>query len=216
MHIIQQKILDLSDRVNLANLTLREIGNQIGEPDQPQKIKHHLEQLFKKTFLKRVGKTITRVTNEPGDDFYFIPVLGAANCGQAVTFADEHIEGYLTVSPKILRGRFRPDHTFAVQAIGNSMNQAHLNGLSIEEGDYVVVDNEQRSLMDYNNKYVLSVISGMANIKRLKIDEQNQRIMLLSESTETYPPIYIHSEDFSDYMVNGLITDVIKSPATSV
>jgi SOS-response transcriptional repressor LexA len=112
----------------------------------------------------------------------------------------------------MLNTSFRPNETFAVKAVGNSMNQALVNGESINDGDYVIVDNKQRSIEEYNNKYVLSVISGMSNIKRLVIDRLNDRIQLLSESSDSYPPIYIHEEDFGEYMVNGLVTDVVKSP----
>lgn len=211
MHSIQQRILSLIDKTNLGSLTLREIGEKIGEP-HPQKIKHHLDQLFKKGLLKRDGSKILKVEAESNDQFFFIPVLGAANCGQAVTFAEESIEGYLTVSHRLLRSRFEPNETFAVKAVGNSMNRATVNGDTINDGDYVVVDKTTRSISDYDNKYVLSVISGMANIKKLVIDRANGRIQLLSESSEPFPPIYIHEEDFGEYMVNGLVTDVIKSP----
>jgi repressor LexA len=197
--------------LDLGSLTLREIGEQIGDP-HPQKIKHHLNQLFKKGLLKRDESKIVRVETKSNDQFYFIPLVGAANCGQAVTFAEENIEGYLTISHSMLNTSFRPNETFAVKAVGNSMNQALVNGESINDGDYVIVDNKQRSIEEYNNKYVLSVISGMSNIKRLVIDRLNDRIQLLSESSDSYPPIYIHEEDFGEYMVNGLVTDVVKSP----
>jgi SOS-response transcriptional repressor LexA len=172
-----------------------------------------LDQLFKKGLLKKNGSKVLKLEAESDDQFFYIPVCGSANCGQAVAFANENIEGYLTVSRRLLRTQFQNNTTFAVKAVGNSMNKASVHGTSINDGDYVVIDCRQRSLNDYNNNYVLSIIGGMANIKRLVIDRVNNRIQLLSESNESFPPIYIHEEDFGEYMVNGLVADVIKSPS---
>ena len=58
MHKIQQNILKLSGEKNLGAMTLREIGEQIGEK-YPQKIKHHLTQLEKKGFLKMAFYVVT-------------------------------------------------------------------------------------------------------------------------------------------------------------
>ena len=50
MHYIQESILKLVDEHNLGVMTLREIGELIGEK-YPQKIKHHLDQLEKKQLI---------------------------------------------------------------------------------------------------------------------------------------------------------------------
>ena len=49
MHKIQEEILKLIRTKNINGLTLREIGDLIGEKF-PQKIKHHIDQLQKKVF----------------------------------------------------------------------------------------------------------------------------------------------------------------------
>jgi len=51
MHIIQQKLLNLAENNNLADLTLRKMGELIQEPGSPQKIKHHYNQLISKGLL---------------------------------------------------------------------------------------------------------------------------------------------------------------------
>jgi hypothetical protein len=50
MHHIQVKILELAKQEDIGLLTLRAIGEKVGD-SQPQKIKHHLEQLKKKGLL---------------------------------------------------------------------------------------------------------------------------------------------------------------------
>jgi SOS-response transcriptional repressor LexA len=102
----------------------------------------------------------------------------------------------------------------AVRASGNSMNDAQVltaggRKAPINDGDYVIVDRQQLSLQDNINKYVLSIIGGMANIKKLVHREYD--IALLSESTDqkAYPPIIIHEGD--DYLVNGRVIQVVEA-----
>ncbi len=209
MHSVQVKILTLSDSRNLASLKLREIGELVGE-FHPQKIKHHLNQLFKKGFLKESldKKVITRVNiNALNDKFISIPILGSANCGEALMFAEENLEGYLQVSRSVVPS-YRPQDMFIVRAVGNSMNQSNINGNTIEDGDYLVIDRAVSGSFD--NKYVLSIINGMANIKKFIMDQTRERILLVSESTQDYAPIIIHNNDYDNYLVNGIVVGVIK------
>lgn len=211
MHAIQLNILDLANTKNLSTLKLREIGELVGEP-HPQKIKHHLNHLLKKGLLKQSrDKTVISPVSatDKSDQFISLPILGSANCGQATLLADEYPEGYLQISKSMLPN-FQPKEYFALKAVGNSMNRSSINGKSIEDGDYVVIDRRQKN--NYQNKYVLSIINGMANIKKFILNSSNNQIILISESSQDYPPIYIHSDDFQSYMINGEITDVIKKP----
>ena len=51
---------------------------------------------------------------------------------------------------------------------------------------------------------------GMANIKKFFLDRENRQVVLMSESTKDFPPIYIHEDD--EFMVNGKVVQVIKKP----
>jgi hypothetical protein len=52
MHPIQEHLLALSKKENLAKLSLRDMAARIGmPPESPQKIKHHLLQLQKRGFV---------------------------------------------------------------------------------------------------------------------------------------------------------------------
>lgn len=212
MHKLQTRLLELAEKENLGKLTLREVGEKIGET-HPQKVKHHLTQLFIKGFLKEDKQKgiISKVnSDQTGNVLYSVPILGYANCGQALAFADEGYEGYLQVS-KSLVPNFTEGKVFAVKAIGDSMNKSSINGKSLSDGDYAIVYSGSGDANSYNNKYVLSVIDGMANIKKLKVDRSNSQILLLSESTSDYPPIIISNSDFNNYLINGEIKAVIKS-----
>jgi len=208
MHKIQEKLLNTIERKNVSGMTLREIGKEIGE-DLPQKIKHHLTQLEKKGFItidqknkeihkKELGKSKTSL-------FLSIPIVGTANCGPATIFANENIEGYLKISKNILA---KCKSVFAIKAQGLSMNRSSINGQTIEDGDYLIIDSEYHT--PQNGDVVLSIIDDMANIKKYIWDEVNNQVVLVSQSTKEIPPIYIHEDD--SFMINGKVIQVIKKP----
>ena len=210
MHIIQKKILKFLQKTKISHIGYSTLGRFIESP-HPQKIKHHIEQLDKKGFISynhetKAVKVLKVVTF---DDYGLInlPIVGAANCGPAGLIAEESFEGYLKVSPAVLENK-NPGGLFVIKAEGNSLNDAKILGGAVEDGDYVVIDGKNRS--PSNGDYVLSVIDDCANLK--KFYRKGDQIILMSESKSDMPPIYIHSKDFPDYMVNGVVVRVIKKP----
>ena len=205
MHRIQEKLLKNIEGKNLSGMTLREIGETIGE-SSAQKVKHHLTQLSKKGFITydSIHREIKKAQSISKEGFVSLPVVGSANCGPATIFADENIVGYLKVSKKLVP---RKGKLFVLRAEGSSMNRANIkNGKNIEDGDFVVVDPEQKH--PEAEEYVVSVIDEVANIKKFVPDKKNHRIILKSESTKDYLPIFIHEDD--KYHVSGKVIDVIK------
>lgn len=207
MHRLQRGLLDLAKTKNLGNMTLREIGECVGEM-HPQKIKHHLNQLRVKGLLgekNQLRSAQGRSTKVDGALIRYIPLLGSANCGDPKNLATENLDGFLPVSPRMVPDKKR---LFAIRASGSSMNRADIGGQTIDDGDYVIVDSTDRN--PKNGDYVLSVIEGNANIKRFFRDTENQQVLLVSESSQELPPIYIHTKDFSGYFVGGKVIKVIK------
>jgi repressor LexA len=139
-------------------------------------------------------------------EYFSLPVLGSANCGPANIFAVEDPREYVQVSATTL-GRRSKDGLFVLEADGESMNLAKIGAkrLSIESGDYVVIDSTVSAPSD--GDYVLSVIDGCANIKKFK--KIDGKMALVSESTSTkFKPIFLGSAD--DFVVNGKVIDVLK------
>ncbi|PKM91752.1 hypothetical protein CVU82_00915 [Candidatus Falkowbacteria bacterium HGW-Falkowbacteria-1] len=210
MHDLQKKIVSISLNKDLSKLTLRDIGELIGiGRDNPQKTKHHLQQLVKRGVFKNEGGKYKKI-NVKNDDkktsLVSLPIYGSANCGEAISFADDHLEGYLKVSPTIIKNKKK---VFVVKAKGNSMNKALIDGESINDGDYVLIDSEKKN--PENGDYVLSIIDGLANIKRFKEDKGRGMIVLFSESSSNYDPIYIHKNDRDFYSVAGKVLGVLKN-----
>lgn len=216
MHIIQQKLLNLAENHNLADLTLRKIGELIGETGSPQKIRHHLDQLIGKGLLAMSpdGQKIKKIKQgvDKNSKIVSLPIRGSANCGQALLFADDYIEGYLKVSLSLLGSSLanKIKDLFVLRAVGNSMNRAAINGKNIEDGDFVIVDKNVAN--PQSGEYVVSAIEGAANIKKFYLDAKNHQIILLSESSQDFPPTYIHTKDYTDYLVCGRVVGVMKKP----
>lgn len=212
MHPIQKKLLNLIETKDISNLKLREIGELI-QVQHPQKIKHHIGQLEKKGLVKYENGKLMRVKQglHSSLNLINIPVLGAVNAGPAALFAEENLEGYLKVSPNLLPTtiQHKASKLFALRAEGNSMNDAKKLNKPINQGDYILVSEEDASNVK-SGDYIITVIDGMANVKRL-LDKSNEgRIVLLSESKEQYPPIYLTPED--NFTINAKVLYVLEKP----
>ncbi|MGE0367787.1 MAG: LexA family protein [Candidatus Dadabacteria bacterium] len=219
MHEIQERLLALSKIENLAQLSLREMAKKIEMPNEsPQKIKHHLQQLQKKGFLTidRAKGVMERTNTEPGwargllektNHLFSIPIVGTANCGPATIYAEQNFQGFLRVSSKLIK-RAKPTGLYAVKTDGTSMNRAEINGRIIEDGDYVIVDSNDRTVT--TGDVVLAILDNKATIKRYIHDRANEQIVLKADSSYDYEPIYLHASD--NVLINGKIIAVIKKP----
>lgn len=223
IHPIQEGLLELSKKENLAKLSLREMAKHIGVPNEsPQKIKHHLLQLQKKGFLKidRIKGIMERAPSTPGwakgllnktARLFSIPIVGTANCGPTTIFAEQNFQGFLRLSSKLV-GRSDPTGLYAIKADGSSMNRAEIDGKRIEDGDYAIIDSQDKDISDRD--VVLIIIDDTATIKRFIEDKQNKQIVLKSDSSFDYEPIYLHPGD--NFNISGKIIQIIKKPGSNI
>jgi len=143
-------------------------------------------------------------TNKSDEGSILLPILGSANCGEALVLAVENPEGHLKVPFSFVRKR---DDIFVLKAEGDSMNMAVIGDSksNIESGDFVIVDSDIKGVK--HGDYVLSIIDGCANIKKLGVHEGYLR--LISESSNpVHKPIYLSSDD--EFMINGKVLAVVK------
>lgn len=208
MHKSQKKILELATSEDIGSYGLRKLGEKIGV-EHPQKVKWHLTKLLNDGLLyKTASGSIRPITNKTQATLARLPILGLANCGEPLAFADNTTHDYLTVSPNLIKSR-NYQSLFAVQASGDSMNACSVNGKNIEDGDYVIVDSSINNPV--SGEYIVSSIEGLANIKKYIRDDQNKIIALVSESTKERPPIVLDENDLDSYIVHGKVVTVIKS-----
>ncbi|HMS50630.1 MAG TPA: S24 family peptidase [Candidatus Saccharibacteria bacterium] len=222
MHPIQQKLLQLSKIRDLSKLSYREIGRQLSEDSDvnarvhPQNVKYHFDQLIKDGAIKESDRPVARtqqVRNAANNvimDLVRVPIVGSANCGPATIFADEKVEGYLEVSPLLLRVKNYND-LYALRASGDSMNNTQVMGKPINNGDFVIVDRSKITPRD--GERVVVVRDNVANIKQIFFDHDEEVIVLRSESTNDYSPIYVSPNDDWDGLISGTVIQVIKDRA---
>jgi len=209
----QKQIMDLAKKRDINKMSYREIAREL-KIKNPQTVIYHLEQLRKKGLIyvdpKTKSASVPKGEGFVINELFNIPILGLANCGQALQLAQEDVLGYLKISRRVLDHKKSPEDLFIVKAVGKSLNKASISGKSIKDGDYVVIDS---SLQPRDGDYVLSVIDGMANIKRFYHDTESSEVRLVSESTLKIPPIVLHEEDLSStgYMINGVAVRVVQS-----
>ena len=218
MHLIQEKLLELSKKENLAKLSLRDMARGVGMPNEsPQKIKHHILQLQKKGFLSidRMSGVMNKTSGEPSWSkgflkktarLFSIPIIGTANCGPATIFAEPNFQGFLRTSSRLL-GRSNPKGLYAIKADGLSMNRAKIGDKCIEDGDFVIVDSED--INAENNDVVLAIIDDKATIKRFFNDHKNEQVILRADSAYDYEPIHLHPDD--EFFINGKVVGIIKN-----
>ena len=165
----------------------------------------YLNALEEKGYIERTsedrGILLKGVTS---DSFVQSPVFGSASAGAAAMFADQYVEGYLRVSKRLVKDR----NIFAVQVNGTSMNKATVNGKTIENGDFVLVNSDVKEFK--NGDKVLVVIDGLATVKTYRT-VTGKTIALLPESRDPrHKPIFLTPDD--NFVINGLVVNVLKMP----
>ena len=212
MHYIQELILQISLERDVADMKLSELKELTGTKHL-QQVKHHRNMLIKKGLLSAQGSA-SRASSKSNilgtkSKLINIPILGSVNAGVASIYAEGKIEDYLRISSGKLPVTYRKT-LYALKAIGDSMNKAMIGPqkLNVEDGDYVVADGEQYT--PETDDYVVSLINGMANIKKLCIDQKENQIILLSESEKDHPPIILDINDQIDYLAQSKVLHVIK------
>lgn len=146
----------------------------------------YIKVLEEKGFVQNFKKTRgIKLLSETVGNFISISLLGNANCGEALSFADNYIEDRINISKKYLKGD--PKDYFFVKAVGDSMDKAKINN-----GDLVLVKKMEEK--PQKNSIVVAVINGLGAIK--KFQEINAVPVLLPDSTnKKHQPIILHTED---------------------
>lgn len=206
MNPIQQTLLDIARLENIEEIRRVDLLNRVG-CEYPSQITHHLMQLIKRgDLVRRDGRLMPALSTPQG--LVRIPVMGEADCGEATRFADGRVLDTLAVSPTLLSVK-NPSTAYALIARGDSMNNTKINGKFIEDGDYVIVQKVD-GYMPQDGEIVVSIIGGLANIKKFVRDTIHGRLLLLSDShrQKDYAPIIISEDD--EFQVEARVMDVIK------
>ncbi|HEY0965167.1 MAG TPA: S24 family peptidase [Candidatus Saccharimonadales bacterium] len=208
---LQSALLNIAQTRDINKMSLRQIGALLGN-EHPYAV-----QLAKKSLI-RDGRFIynerTKQVSLPSQNFdrgtlVQVPVLGRVSCGIATELATEGPHSFLPVSPSLINTKHWDD-IYALIAAGDSMNNAQIHQSSVDDGDYVIV-RKMSTYIPQEGDYVVSRFNDAYNLKRLRIDKENHRVVLMSESTEDYTPIFIAEEDMQYYDIEGVAIDVVKA-----
>ena len=131
-----------------------------------------------------------------------VPLLGEAPAGPLM-MAEQNYAGWVRLPKKFLKpatGKF-----YLLRVRGNSMNKAEVLGEKIENGDLVLVRQEQTASA---GEIVVALIDGMVTIKRLM--GKPGKWLLRPESTEAgHLPIVLDER----FRVHGVVCSVVKNGA---
>lgn len=206
MNPIQQALLDIARSEDIEKIRRVDLLKRVG-CEYPSQITHHLMQLVKRgELVRRDGRLMPSISTPQG--LVRVAVMGEADCGEATKFADGRIMDTLAISPSLLSIQ-NYQSVYALIARGDSMNRCSINGKFIEDGDYVIVRRADGYLPG-DNEVIVSIIGGLANVKRFVRDTMNGRLLLLSDShrQRDFAPIIISEDD--EFQVEAQVVDVIK------
>ncbi len=203
----QQNVLDIiTDFIGRygKSPTIEELQNLTHQKSK-RWVVQYLEALEKKGFITRGhGFRSIRLWNGIGfQTMLHIPILGIANAGRPLAYAEQYEYGTLPLSKNVVKGESK-DY-FLVKVEWTSMNDFKVNGKSIENGSYVLIDKREKVI---NTKDAfLFVVDNAATLKIPKTEGKN--LYLIPKSRDEYhKPIVLSSEE--EVMVNGKAVDVFN------
>ncbi|MFZ4461861.1 MAG: LexA family protein [Patescibacteria group bacterium] len=133
-----------------------------------------------------------------------IPILGVANAGRPLLYAEESDNGKLLISKSALSGDEKK--YFCVKLQGTSMNAFSIRGKILEDGAYVLVDSSIKAVDNPFAAY-LCIVNGAATVKKVK--QEGESIYLLPDSKDPqHSPIILSESDSIE--ISGKVVDVFN------
>lgn len=170
----------------------------------------HLMALERKGYIIRTNEPRgIQLVNDNDESINFeylvgIPILGYVNAGSPLVSAEEENLGVIKVEKNLL-GKIKKT-LFSVIVKGDSMNEESVNGVKIEDGDYLVIDKESEI---EDGDPVIAVIDNAATVKKIK-REKDMTILYPHSNNPKHQPIFIN-RDWSG-VINGKVIRVLKKP----
>ena len=169
----------------------------------------HLDALEKKGYIFRTSQPRGIHMAENDDEIVYdyligVPILGYANAGIPMVSAEEENMGVLKIDKNIL-GKRR--NLFSLIIKGDSMDQAVIDGHTLKNGKYVIVEKDA----DFEDgDIVVAIIDNCATIKRFKRG-RDMIVLYPDSSNPANTPIYIDKN--TDILINGKVIKVLENPS---
>jgi len=171
--------------------TIEELKNLLHQKSK-RGVTQYLEVLEKKWFLSRwEWYRSIRLWNSIGMQTTMnIPILGYANAGTPLAVAEANDYGTLPISKSIISGNW--ENHFVLRVSGTSMNQQKVNGKTIDNGSYVLIEKTHVSLNE--SDAFLFEVDGWATLKKYK-KNANQVYLIPNSSEQHHTPIILSEHD---------------------
>ena len=146
------------------------------------------------------GLRMRRGPAAKGLETRLVPIVGEAPAGQLMP-AEENILGQVQMPKEFLKPRSA--NFFLLRVRGDSMNRAKVEGQTIEDGDLVLVRQQDR--VD-PGKIVVALVDGEATIKKL-IKGPGYYVLQPESTNPKHRPIIVAQE----FRVQGIVCRVFKN-----
>ncbi len=203
----QQRVLETIQSYLAENdeaPTLAELKDVLGIKTKRGVVKH-LEALERKGYINRTSKArgITIIEEGTMTNTFSIPILGFANAGRPLVFAEEDIMGSIKLDHDLIKDK---SNLFALIVKGDSMNLRTVNKVPILDKNYVIVEKDGSY---QNGDVVLAVVDNAATIKTFKRSE-NSVILYPESNNPIHSPIYLRED--ANAFINGKVIAVLENP----
>lgn len=204
----QQLVLDTIEGYWNNNSTSPSLGElqQLLNIKTKRGVVNHLNALEKKGYLMRssAARSIKLTDQIRSDGIAHVDILGFANAGAPMTYAEQEKVGTLRIAKTLLP---ITDGLFALEIKGDSMDQKVINGTTLRNGNFAIISKTQQAA---SGDAVLAIIDECATIKTLKQDKKV--IVLYPESSNmVHQPIYLSSSEADS--IHGKVISVLENPA---
>jgi len=198
LHQTQQLLLQLLKN-NIDNpLTIRELGQQLGE-DSAGVVHHHIVQLEKKGYLKRNPENPKDyvLMDEPDKAVVYLNKYGLAKCGPGGDILSGRPIDRVPIASSILR--FPASEAFIVEATGDSMIP------KIIEGDTIIVKKQNYA---EHNELIVCVLNEQPMVKQYF--SMNGIVCLRSRNEDklNHPDIAVTYSD--ELKIEGLVKNILR------
>lgn len=202
----EEQVLDALTRWFTRNSvppTIEELRRLLGV-GSTRTVLRYLDQLNKEGYIERWsgarGLRMRKTSTARSLETRLVPIVGEAPAGQLMP-AEENMLGQVQIPKDFLKppaAKF-----FLLRVRGDSMNQARIDGGTIENGDLVLVRQQERA---DPGQFVVALVDGEATIKKL-VKAPGYYVLQPESTNPKHRPIVIAR----DFRVQGIVCRVFKN-----
>jgi repressor LexA len=187
--------------------TVEELRKSLGV-GSTHTVQRYLQRLQREGFIERWpgARGIKLLRDTDGElRTRSVPIVGVVPAGSP-TWAEEHVEGWIRLPEAFLVPA--SSQFFILRVTGDSMDKAIVDGENIEDGDLVLVRQQQTA---DPGQIVVALVDGEATVKRL--GKGPNYFVLKPESTN-----HVHQSIVldRDTLIQGVVCRVLKQGASLV